>query len=62
MVVRNMYLLFPPFFQNHLTDLDDKSIIHYDNDNCHLDKEDCRTEVLYDTAKSFEGTQSCTEC
>ena len=27
-----------------------------------LDKEYCHTEVLYDTAESFEGTQSCTEC
>ena len=38
------------------------SIVQYDNNNCQLDKEDWHTEMLYDTAKSFEGTQSRTEC
>lgn len=45
-----------------LTVQNDKSIIHFDNESCQIDKQSCRTEVLYDTAKSFKGTQSCTEC
>lgn len=28
--------------------------MQYDNDNCQLDKEDCHTEVLYDTTESSE--------
>ena len=45
-----------------LTVQNDKSIIHFDNESCQIDKQSCRTEVLYDTAKSFKGTQGCTEC
>ena len=46
-----------------LTGRNSCGILCYDNDSCHLDKKDCQArEVLYDTAKSFEGTQSCTEC
>ena len=45
-----------------LTDQNDKSIIHFDNESCQIDKQNCRTEVLYDTAKSFKGTQGCIEC
>lgn len=45
-----------------LTDQNDKSIIHFDNESCQIDKQNCQTEVLYDTEKSFKGTQGCTEC
>lgn len=45
-----------------LTDHNDKSIIHFDNESCQIDKQNCQTEVLYDTAKSFKGTQGCIEC
>ena len=45
-----------------LTVQNDKSIIHFDNKSCQMDKQSCRTEVLYDTAKSFKGTQGWIEC
>ena len=46
-----------------LTGRNSYGILCYDNDSCHLDKKDCQArEVLYDTAKSFEGAQSCTKC
>lgn len=46
-----------------LTGRNSCGILCYDNDSCHLDKKDCQArEVLYDTAKSFEGAQSCTKC
>lgn len=50
------------FFQNLLTAWNGNSIICFDNDSCHIDKESCHIEVLYDAAKSFEGTQSRTKC
>jgi putative transcriptional regulator len=37
-----------------LTDQNDKSIIHFDNESCQIDKQNCQTEVLYDTAKSLK--------
>ena len=46
-----------------LTGRNSCGILCYDNDSCHLDKKDCQArEVLYDTAKSFKGAQSCTKC